>query len=166
MADLHITRVVMPRDSAHTTTIMRDMPELPVDEPAIRLAGLSKRFAAGGAVALADVSLEIRSGEIFGIVGRSGAGKSTLIRCLTVLERPTSGTVTIDGAVHLGEHPVLRAAVIPGQAEEGAEILGQRLLHVERQHGLEAVAGRVLVDGVEAVLEEPTQLDCRVWEVP
>jgi len=43
------------------------------------------------------VDLDIRGGEIFGIIGRSGAGKSTLIRCISLLERPTSGRVLVDG---------------------------------------------------------------------
>ena len=48
-------------------------------------------------VAVDDVSLSIEKGEIFGIVGYSGAGKSTLLRCMNILERPSSGKVTIDG---------------------------------------------------------------------
>ena len=47
--------------------------------------------------ALTDVSIHIRSGEIFGIIGRSGAGKSTLVRCINLLNRPTSGSVIVDG---------------------------------------------------------------------
>ena len=47
--------------------------------------------------ALDDVSIEIRPGEIFGIIGFSGAGKSTLVRCINLLERPTNGTVVVDG---------------------------------------------------------------------
>ena len=47
--------------------------------------------------ALKDVSIHIRSGEIFGIIGRSGAGKSTLVRCINLLNRPTSGSVIVDG---------------------------------------------------------------------
>ena len=47
--------------------------------------------------ALEDVSLTIADGEIFGIIGLSGAGKSTLVRCINMLERPTSGVVRIDG---------------------------------------------------------------------
>lgn len=47
--------------------------------------------------ALADVNLNIREGEVFGIIGRSGAGKSTLIRMLNLLERPTEGSVRVDG---------------------------------------------------------------------
>ncbi len=47
--------------------------------------------------ALKEVSLHIEQGEIFGIIGRSGAGKSTLVRCINFLNRPTEGTVTVDG---------------------------------------------------------------------
>ncbi|MGO2028783.1 MAG: ATP-binding cassette domain-containing protein, partial [Brevibacterium aurantiacum] len=61
----------------------------------IELASLRKTF--GDTVALEEIDLSVPAGEIHGIVGRSGAGKSTLIRCLTGLERPSSGTVSIDG---------------------------------------------------------------------
>ena len=47
--------------------------------------------------ALDDVSLSIGQGEVFGIIGFSGAGKSTLVRCINLLERPTSGQVIVDG---------------------------------------------------------------------
>ena len=47
--------------------------------------------------AVDDVSLTIQDGDIFGIIGFSGAGKSTLVRCINLLERPTSGSVEVDG---------------------------------------------------------------------
>src|SRR5882757_7005195 len=47
--------------------------------------------------ALTDVSLQIAEGEIFGVIGSSGAGKSTLIRCINLLERPTTGDVIVGG---------------------------------------------------------------------
>ena len=47
--------------------------------------------------ALRDVSLSIPDGDVFGIIGMSGAGKSTLVRCINMLERPTAGSVVIDG---------------------------------------------------------------------
>ena len=67
----------------------------------IELTALRKVYAArsGDVVALDGIDLAVPRGAIHGIVGRSGAGKSTLIRCLTVLERPTSGSVTVDGEV-------------------------------------------------------------------
>ena len=47
--------------------------------------------------ALKDINLKIEDGEVFGIIGMSGAGKSTLVRCINMLERPTSGSVLIYG---------------------------------------------------------------------
>ncbi len=70
----------------------------------IELCDVTKRYESpdGLAVeALRDVSLQVRTGEIFGIIGLSGAGKSTLLRLLNRLERPTSGRILVDG-VDLG----------------------------------------------------------------
>ena len=65
----------------------------------IQLEHITKTFQAGrkDVRAVEDVSLEIRKGEIFGIIGFSGAGKSTLVRCINLLEQPTSGRVIVDG---------------------------------------------------------------------
>jgi len=57
----------------------------------------SKREAGAEVTALTDVDLSVAAGEIYGVIGRSGAGKSTLIRSVNGLERPTRGTVTVDG---------------------------------------------------------------------
>lgn len=78
-------------------------------QPIIRLSHVTKVFADPRALrkaqkngttlprAVDDVSVEIRQGEIFGIIGYSGAGKSTLVRMINALERPTSGTVEVLG---------------------------------------------------------------------
>ncbi len=65
----------------------------------IELKNITKTFQyEGGSVeALKDVSLTINDGDIYGIIGMSGAGKSTLVRCINMLERPTDGSVIIDG---------------------------------------------------------------------
>ena len=67
----------------------------------IELRHVSKTFDTGSkdkqVHAVRDVSLTIADGEIFGIIGFSGAGKSTLVRCINLLERPTSGSVIMDG---------------------------------------------------------------------
>lgn len=65
----------------------------------IRLEHLGKQFETsnGTVTALEDINLEIRSGEIFGIIGLSGAGKSTLVRCINYLEVPTAGKVIFEG---------------------------------------------------------------------
>ena len=65
----------------------------------IKLEHISKTFGdtGDGVHAVKDVSLEIGDGEIFGIIGFSGAGKSTLVRCINLLEQPTSGSITVNG---------------------------------------------------------------------
>ena len=65
----------------------------------INLTNLSKTYfgRSGSHEALRDVNLHIERGDIFGIIGQSGAGKSTLVRCINLLERPTEGSVIIDG---------------------------------------------------------------------
>ena len=65
----------------------------------IELEQISKTFADAGREvhAVNNVSLTIRNGDVFGIIGFSGAGKSTLVRCINLLERPTEGSVRIDG---------------------------------------------------------------------
>ncbi|WP_313713933.1 methionine ABC transporter ATP-binding protein [Pseudomonas sp.] len=61
----------------------------------VQLQGVHKRY--GGVTALDAIDLEIRRGEVFGIIGRSGAGKSSLLRLLNRLEAPSAGQVLIDG---------------------------------------------------------------------
>lgn len=65
----------------------------------IEVRDLSKTFETddGRVEALQNITLSIEAGDIYGIIGMSGAGKSTLVRCLNFLERPTSGTVEIEG---------------------------------------------------------------------
>lgn len=70
-----------------------------MSEAIIEIKDLSKRFETkeGAVDALKNISLTIHKGDIYGIIGMSGAGKSTLVRCLNFLEKPTSGTVTVEG---------------------------------------------------------------------
>lgn len=65
----------------------------------IEIKNLSKRFVTADGVvnALENVNLTINNGDIYGIIGMSGAGKSTLVRCINMLERPSEGSVVIDG---------------------------------------------------------------------
>ncbi|MFF9651930.1 methionine ABC transporter ATP-binding protein [Streptomyces sp. NPDC014622] len=65
----------------------------------ITTTGLTKVYQARGreVTALDGVDLHVRKGEVYGVIGQSGAGKSSLIRCVNLLERPTSGTVTVAG---------------------------------------------------------------------
>ena len=65
----------------------------------IKVSNLCKTYKTekGSVEALKNVSFEVEKGEIYGIIGLSGAGKSTLIRCLNLLEKPTSGSIIVDG---------------------------------------------------------------------
>ena len=65
----------------------------------IQLEHVSKIFIGSERehTALADINLTIEDGDIFGIIGESGAGKSTLVRCINLLERPSSGRILVDG---------------------------------------------------------------------
>lgn len=65
----------------------------------IELKRLTKQYGKAGTLmtALSGLDLSIEKGEIFGVIGHSGAGKSTLIRCINLLERPTSGEVWVNG---------------------------------------------------------------------
>ena len=68
-------------------------------ETMIQIKDVTKTFVGkdNKVEALKGISLDVHKGEIYGIIGMSGAGKATLVRCLNFLERPTSGTVLIEG---------------------------------------------------------------------
>ncbi|MCH5163842.1 MAG: ATP-binding cassette domain-containing protein [Clostridiales bacterium] len=85
----------------------------------IELKNLCKEYATndGTLVALKDINLKIEDGSIYGIIGLSGAGKSTLVRCINLLERPTSGDVIING-------------------EELTKVKKKRLLELRRDIGM------------------------------
>ena len=65
----------------------------------IEIRNLSKTFQmkSGTVDALKEINLTIQDGDIYGIIGMSGAGKSTLVRCINMLERPTEGSVVVNG---------------------------------------------------------------------
>ena len=97
----------------------------------IELKHISKIFptADGDFQALTDVDLTIPTGDIFGIVGMSGAGKSTLVRCINLLERPTSGQVLIDGLLEENGRAVDLCTLSPAQlrrARRGISMIFQQ----------------------------------------
>ena len=77
------------------STPARAVERRPEDDDYLRIVEVRKEF--DGFVAVDDVSLTIRKGEIFALLGGSGCGKSTLLRCLAGFERPTAGTIVLDG---------------------------------------------------------------------
>ena len=96
----------------------------------IELKHLCKTYktATQDIVALDDINLNIRDGEIFGIIGLSGAGKSTLVRCINLLETPTSGEVLVDGEslTTLNRRSLLKLRQNIGMIFQGFNLLEQR----------------------------------------
>ena len=96
----------------------------------IEIKDLSKTYpsASGGITALKDINITINDGEIFGIIGLSGAGKSTLVRCINFLERPTTGSVIVDGKDlgSLSQKELLKTRQNIGMIFQGFNLLSQR----------------------------------------
>ncbi|KAB8312906.1 D-methionine ABC transporter, ATP-binding protein [Erwinia endophytica] len=96
----------------------------------IKLSHITKVFQQGthDITALSDVSLHVPVGQIYGVIGASGAGKSTLIRCVNLLERPTSGTVRVDNQelTSLSEHQLTLARRQIGMIFQHFNLLNSR----------------------------------------
>lgn len=96
----------------------------------IELQNICKAFdtVSGSVEAVKDVSLKIEKGDIFGIIGLSGAGKSTLVRCINLLEKPTSGKVLFKGAElsSLSRKELLKARHSISMIFQGFNLLEQR----------------------------------------
>jgi D-methionine transport system ATP-binding protein len=96
----------------------------------ITLSHITKHFTLGSQTiaALTDVSLHVDAGQIYGVIGASGAGKSTLIRCVNLLERPTSGSVMVDGQdlTTLSERQLIRARRQIGMIFQHFNLLSSR----------------------------------------
>ena len=95
-----------------------------------RIEHLGKVFngSAGRIVALDDINLSIHEGDIFGIIGLSGAGKSTLVRCLNLLETPTSGKVIFNGKelMGMGKKELLKTRQSIGMIFQDFNLMAQR----------------------------------------
>jgi D-methionine transport system ATP-binding protein len=113
----------------------------------ITTTGLTKVYRSGDreVTALDGVDLHVREGEVYGVLGQSGAGKSTLIRCLNLLERPTSGTVTVAGT---------DLTALAGRKERANAALRAARSHIGMvfQH-FNLLSSRTVQDNVELPLE-------------
>ena len=111
----------------------------------IELKHLGKTYPAADKpiVALEDVNLSIRDGDIYGIIGLSGAGKSTLVRCINLLERPTEGQVLIDGQdiTALPRRELLKLRRSIGMIFQSFNLLEQRSLLRNVTFPLEVAGG-------------------------
>lgn len=99
----------------------------------IKLSNISKVFQQGNRriQALNNVSLHVPAGQIYGVIGASGAGKSTLIRCVNLLERPTEGSILIDGQelTHLSESKLIQVRRQIGMIFQHFNLLSSRTVY-------------------------------------
>jgi ABC-2 type transport system ATP-binding protein len=136
-----------------------------VDGPpgGIRLDRVSKAF--GNLTAVDDLSLAVRPGEVYGLIGPNGSGKTTTVRLLVGLYRPTAGRVTLDG-LNLAEAPAAAKAIlgyIPDEPILYDRLTGREFLHLMgelygvpmplRAARLERLLARFPLGGV---LDDPT----------
>jgi len=105
--------------------------ELPAAVIEVRKVDKHFQTPGGPFFALRDVSLSVKSGEIFGIIGRSGAGKSTLLRILNLLERPSAGEVFIEGReiTRLDGHGLRRLRQQIGMVFQHFNLLSSRTVY-------------------------------------
>ena len=126
---------------------------------AIETAGLTKRY--GPTTAVADLSLRIEPGQVFGFLGPNGAGKSTTIRMLLALQQPTSGRATLLGLDAAADSVEIhrRTGYLPGDLELFPRLTGWQLVAwFGRARGLrgEGRAGQ-LVDRFRVVADRPVR---------
>jgi len=122
----------------------------------IEIKNLNKSFKTANETifALSDINLTIQDGEIFGIIGLSGAGKSTLVRCINLLERPTSGEVILDGRslTELPQKELLQVRQSIGMIFQGFNLLTQRNILQNVCYPME-IAGYKKHDAVRRAVE-------------
>ena len=147
--------LVAKRQAASRESVMAG--ELPIGSPIVRAERLVKRF--GSLTAVANVSIEVGTGESVGIVGESGSGKTTLARCLVGLSTPDEGTIEIAGfAAHdfsaLTSHDrrALRRTVQMVFQDPYSSLNGVRTVGATLKEAL-GVAGRT-ADGIGPLLEQ------------
>ena len=137
----------------------------------IELRNLNKTFktAQGEVSAVRDVNLTIDDGDVFGIIGFSGAGKSTLVRCINLLERPTSGEVVVNGTdlMKLNRKQLRGARKKIGMIFQQFNLLAQRTVEANVRYPLD-IAGvkRAQADARVAELLKLVDLEDKAKSYP
>lgn len=137
----------------------------------IELRNLNKTFktAQGEVSAVRDVNLTIDDGDVFGIIGFSGAGKSTLVRCINLLERPTSGEVVVNGTdlMKLNRRQLRGARKKIGMIFQQFNLLAQRTVEANVRYPLD-IAGvkRAQADARVAELLKLVDLEDKAKSYP
>lgn len=123
----------------------------------ISIQNLSKSYTVGDKqiAALKNINLSVKTGQIMGIIGRSGAGKSTLIRCVNLLERPTSGNILMEGICFTTMDP---ASLLKARRQMGMIFQHFNLLHSR------TVSGNIALP-LELAGASRKEMDTRVEEL-
>ena len=121
-------------------------PEVARDPPRLEVSGLTKRF--GGLVAVRDMHLSIKPGEILGLIGPNGSGKSTVMKLIMGIERPNAGRVLVDG-VNVAGWPAHRVA------RQGVGLVFQHSRPLHRQTVGENIKLALLPDSLFKLFADP-----------
>ncbi len=115
-------------------------------ETCLKVRGLTKRF--GGLVAVNNVDFELRRGEILGLIGPNGSGKSTVMKLIMGIERPTAGSIVLDGdeIAGLPSHKIAR---------KGVGLVFQHSRPLQRQTVLENIKLALLPDSLVKLFADP-----------
>ncbi|QGY04348.1 ATP-binding cassette domain-containing protein [Methylobacterium mesophilicum SR1.6/6] len=115
-------------------------------EPCLTVRGLTKRY--GGLVAVKEIDLDLRPGEILGLIGPNGSGKSTVMKLIMGLERPSAGSIRLDGT-EIGGMPAHRVA------RSGIGLVFQHARPLQRQTVLENISLALLPDSLIRLAADP-----------
>lgn len=115
-------------------------------EPCLSVRGLTKRY--GGLVAVKNIDLDLRPGEILGLIGPNGSGKSTVMKLIMGLERPSAGSIRLDGQ-EIGGMPAHRVA------RSGIGLVFQHARPLQRQTVLENISLALLPDSLIRLAADP-----------
>ncbi len=123
--------------------------------PILEVSGLTKRY--GGLVAVKNLGFEIRGGEILGLIGPNGSGKSTAMKCIIGVERPSAGSVKLEGEELAGlpSHKIAR---------KGVGLVFQHSRPLARQTVLENIKVALLTDSLLRLFADP-EVDGRAREI-
>ncbi|MDB5628314.1 MAG: transporter ATP-binding protein, partial [Tardiphaga sp.] len=122
--------------------------------PVLRVRGLTKRF--GGLTAVKNLSLDLKAGEIFGLIGPNGSGKSTAMKSIMGIERPTSGEVLFEGknVAGLPAHKIAR---------KGFGMVFQHSRPLNRQTVLENIMVALLPDSLFMLFADKALTERAKW---